>query len=502
MHLRAALWGGCLFLIAPVAVAAADASEDSVVKIIASVRFPDPIRPWAKPNPATNVGSGAIIEGKRILTNAHVVMYASEVFVQAGAGDDKVEARVEALAPDIDLAVLSVKDDKFLEKKAALVRARKLPSVQDNVAVYGFPIGGRGLSVTKGTISRIDVGNYGNRGPGFVIQISAAVNPGNSGGPAIVDGKMIGVVVSRVINAQNIASVIPNEEIDFFLDDIKDGRYDGKPVENSRVMYQGLVNDALRGMLRIGPDVKGVLARVPEPPDGDYPLKQFDIVTRIGKYEIDNTGMVLLENGMRAPFLYLVPRLARAGTVPFTIRRNGGALDVAMPVWTRDNRLLSSYQGEPLSYFIHGPLVFAPAKADDISLYAQMNPTLYADNGPLVTRRFDTVRFPGEELVVVSAPMFTHKTTRGYVNAAGKVVRDVNGIQIKNLRHLVETLRDNKDKYTRLRFADDWSDVLVFERAEMERATGEIMEDQGIAPARRGSADVLKIWRAKGGAGR
>jgi S1-C subfamily serine protease len=498
MHTRAALWGGCLLLVAPAAAAAADAAEDSVVKIIASVRFPDPIRPWAKPSPQQQAGSGAVIEGKRILTNAHVVMYASEVHVQASAGDDRVEARVEAIAPDIDLAVLSVKDDKFLQKKAALVRSRKLPRVQDNVAVYGFPIGGRELSVTKGTISRLDVGHYGSRGPGFVIQISAAVNPGNSGGPALVDGKMIGVVVSRVANAQNIGSVIPNEEIDLFLDDIKDGRYDGKPVENSRVMYQALVNDALRGMLRVGADVKGVLARVPEPPDGDYPLKQFDIVTRIGKYEIDNTGMVLLENGLRAPFLYLVPRLARAGTVPFTIRRNGQALDVAMPVSTRDNRLLSNYQGEPLSYFIHGPLVFAPVKAEDISLYGQMNPSIYSDGGPLTTRRFDTVRFPGEELVVVSAPMFSHKITRGYANPVGKVVRDVNGIRVKNLRHLVETLRDSKDKHMRFHFADDFSDVLVFDKNELERATGEIMEDQGIAPARRGSADVLKIWGAKG----
>jgi hypothetical protein len=130
-----------------------------------------------------------------------------------------------------------------------------------------------------------------------------------------------------------------------------------------------------------------------------------------------------------------------------------------------------------------------------------MNPTLYGDNGPLTTRRFDAVRFPGEELVVVSAPMFTHKITRGYGSPTGKVVRDVNGVQIKNLRHLVETLRDAKDKYTRFRFADDFSDVLVFDRVELERATEEIMEDQGIAPGRRGSADLLKIWGAKGRGG-
>src|SRR5689334_546750 len=100
---RAALWGCCLILAAPGILRAADAAEASVVKVIASVRFPDPTRPWTKPQAAVQVGTGAIIEGKRIITNAHVVMYASEVHVQAG--DDKVEARIEALGPDVDLAL-------------------------------------------------------------------------------------------------------------------------------------------------------------------------------------------------------------------------------------------------------------------------------------------------------------------------------------------------------------------------------------------------------------
>jgi hypothetical protein len=93
--------------------------------------------------------------------------------------------------------------------------------------------------------------------------------------------------------------------------------------------------------------------------------------------------------------------------------------------------------------------------------------------------------------------MFPHRLTRGYGSPVGKVVQDVNGARIKNLRHLVETMRDSKDKYLRFRFADDWSEVLVFDRVEMARATAEILEDHGIAPGRRGSADMLRVWQAK-----
>ena len=63
--------------------AAAGVIENSVVKIFSSVRYPDPYKPWAKQAPEDYTGSGVVIEGKRILTNAHVVDYASQVQIQA-----------------------------------------------------------------------------------------------------------------------------------------------------------------------------------------------------------------------------------------------------------------------------------------------------------------------------------------------------------------------------------------------------------------------------------
>src|SRR5579863_6254867 len=57
--------------------------ENSVVKIFSTVRYPDPYKPWSKESPVDLTGSGVVIEGKRILTNAHVVNYASQVQIQA-----------------------------------------------------------------------------------------------------------------------------------------------------------------------------------------------------------------------------------------------------------------------------------------------------------------------------------------------------------------------------------------------------------------------------------
>ncbi|MEA3149179.1 MAG: hypothetical protein QOD56_118, partial [Gammaproteobacteria bacterium] len=80
--------------------------ESSVVKVFSTMRYPDPFKPWTKQAPAEASGSGVVIEGGRILTNAHVVLYASQVQVQASAAGDKVAATVVAVAPGIDLAVL------------------------------------------------------------------------------------------------------------------------------------------------------------------------------------------------------------------------------------------------------------------------------------------------------------------------------------------------------------------------------------------------------------
>jgi PDZ domain len=330
-----------------------------------------------------------------------------------------------------------------------------------------------------------------------VIQISAAVNPGNSGGPALVADKIVGIVQSYAAGTQNIGYIIPNEEIDIFLANLKNGRYAGKATDISGTVFQSMENAALRRMLKVDAAVKGVLVHPPCKPAADYPLKPFDIVTRIGEHEIDDTGKVQLANGRRAPFQYLIAKLAVDNRVPLTVWRGGQQMRVPYPVTTRDTRLLRSYAGEPLAYFIHGPLVFAAAKAEDVSLYSAMNRSLYGDNSPLITRWHEAAGFPGEELVVVSAPMFKHKLVKGYLDPVGKVVSTVNGTRIKNLSHLVQTLRDCKDEFVTLRFADEYSEVLVFDRQAMEQATEEILEDHGISSTRRGSAELLKLWKAK-----
>src|SRR5437660_11434022 len=115
---RFSFLGLCLAYCAPISIALGAAAhaqpaepsaiENSVVKVFATMRYPDPFKPWTKQAPSEVTASGVVIEGKRILTNAHVVLYASQVQIQANAAGDKVPATVVAVAPGIDLAVLQL----------------------------------------------------------------------------------------------------------------------------------------------------------------------------------------------------------------------------------------------------------------------------------------------------------------------------------------------------------------------------------------------------------
>ena len=175
-----------------------DSVQNSVVKVFATVRMPDLFKPWSKQSPQEISGSGVVIEGKRILTNAHMVLYANQIQVQANQSGDKVSATVAAIAPGIDLALLKLDDESFFAAHAPLHRASTLPEVKDAVMTYGFPTGGTGLSITKGIVSRIEFAFYNLSVSGLRIQIDAAINPGNSGGPAVAGNTMIGMAFSRL----------------------------------------------------------------------------------------------------------------------------------------------------------------------------------------------------------------------------------------------------------------------------------------------------------------
>jgi S1-C subfamily serine protease len=473
------------------------ALENSVVKIFSTMRYPDPFKPWTKQAPSEATASGVVIEGKRILTNAHAVLYASQVQIQANAAGDKVGATVLAIAPGIDLAVLQLDDPSFFDAHPPMARASKLPQIKDPVLAYGFPTGGSSLSITKGIVSRIEFASYNYPVSGLRIQIDAAINPGNSGGPAIAGDKMIGLAFSRLGgDSQNIGYIIPNEEVELFLRDIAGGHYVGKAS-----MYddlQTLENPALREYLKLDKGVEGMVVHRPDKSDASYPLKEWDVITRIGDTPIDNQGMVKIDKDLRVNFAYMIQKLAKYDKLPLTVVRTGKPMKIELPVSAQRPTLAPDLQGEYPSYFVYGPMVFSRATRQFLSLFennANLLRLLGFVKSPLVTRAFDPPSDDVEELVIVSSPFFPHKLANGYSNPTGSVVAAINGTPIKSLKHLVAVLRDLKDPFVTVEFGSKGGEALVFSRPAVMAATDDILTDNGVRA--QGSPDMMAVWQPK-----
>ena len=470
--------------------------ENAVVKVFSTMRYPDPFKPWTKQAPSEVTASGVVVEGKRILTNAHAVLYATQVQVQAHEAGDKIPATVVAIAPGIDLALLQLDDESFFDTHPPVARASVLPDIKDAVLAYGYPTGGTSLSITKGIVSRIEFALYNYPVSGLRIQIDAAINAGNSGGPAIAGDKMIGLAFSHLTSAQNIGYIIPNEEIELFLKDVADGHYDGKPAICDDL--QTLENPALRKYLKLDSDVQGIIVNRPCEKDAAYPLKKWDVITRIDGTPIDDQGMVKVGNNLRVAFAYLVQKVAKQGKVPLTIVRGSKAQQIELPVATDRPMLIPPLRGSYPSYFIYGPLVFSRASVEFLSFFtnnATMAVGLSFLGSPLVTRRGDPPDPDRQELVVVSSPFFPHKLSKDYSNPSGSVVSMINGTKVQSLKHLVSLLRDLKSEFVTIEFEQRIGETLVFRCADVLAATDEILSDNGVRA--QGSPDMLEVWLAK-----
>lgn len=470
--------------------------EKSVVKVFSTLRGPDPFKPWSKAAPQEVTGSGVVIEGKRILTNAHVVEYASQVQVQNGQDGNKVSARVVAIARGMDLALLELDDASFFDTHLAVVRSNKLPEITDAVFAYGYPTGGNSLSITKGIVSRIEFVDYDGAISGLRIQVDAAINPGNSGGPVIAGEKMIGLAFSGLMHAQNIGYIIPNEEIELFLADVADGKYNGKPVLLD--VTQTFENPVVREYLKLDKSVEGCIIHRPYSNGAEPVLKEWDVITHIGETAIDNQCMVKLKPNVRVMFKYKVQQVATKGMLPLTIVRAGKSIKLQVPVYSGRPHLISDLQGGYPSYFILGPIVFSRATIEYLSFIGNNAPALngYAYNAsPLVTLRGEMPSKDREELVVVASPFFPHKLVTGYSNRFGAVIYSINGIPIRSLKHLVEVLRDLKDDLIVIHYDQRWGETMVLPRKAMIHETEAVLSDNGIRS--QGSPDMMAVWEKK-----
>lgn len=420
----------------------------SLVRISNTAQEANYRTPWNPGSVGGGTGAGFIIEGNRILTNAHVVSNARFVSVERENDPKHYLAKVLHVAHDCDLAVLEVSEAKakFFEGTVALSFTNQIPPIESSVSVYGYPIGGERLSVTTGVVSRIAFQQYSHSSADshLAIQTSAAINPGNSGGPVLQDGKVIGVAFQGFSGdvAQNVGYMIPVPVVQRFLKDIEDGHYD-RYMDLSISTFP-LLNPAQRKALGLSEEAVGVLVGsvlTSGPCDGV--LKPGDVILGIDGHTVQSDGFVELD-GERVEMPEVVERKFKGDSVQFRILRDKAPLDVtakfdrAWPFQVQSNQ----YDVHP-RYVLFGGLLFQPLSRDFMQANQIENLRVRFIYNYYVTDEFYKAH---PDVVVLSGILPDPVNT--YLNAfRGGIVDTVNGAKIKTLNEMAAALAQPADQY-------------------------------------------------------
>ncbi len=307
--------------------AADDANQPDMEKSVTMIRCAkqdyDYLLPWQQQSMVQGIGSGFVIEGNRILTNAHNVSNYKYIELKKENLPKRYPARVAFVGHDCDLALIEVKDETFFEGMVPL-KLGDIPKLNSTVTTHGFPMGGQRISVTEGVVSRIQMDLYSHSGADshLVVQTDAAINPGNSGGPVMQDGHVVGVAFQGLTQADNIGYMIPTTVIRHFLDDVEDGRYDGFASLGINY-FKGLHSESYKAYLNVPEDKEGVvvISTLLNSSAEDI-FEKNDVLTMIDGYEIDNDGMIRMY-GLTIDFAEVIEQKQIGETIDVTYYRNG-----------------------------------------------------------------------------------------------------------------------------------------------------------------------------------
>lgn len=450
--------------------------EESIVKIFTVSKTPNYSTPWNSGTRRSHA-SGAVIDGNRILTNAHVV--ANETFIEVKRYDKtkRYEAKVEFVSHQADLALLRVDDDSFFDGVKSL-KFDGLPDIQQKVTVYGFPTGGTSLSVSSGVVSRVEHTRYVHSKEIFMaIQVDAAINPGSSGGPAISDGKIVGVVMQQIPKAQSIGYLVPVEVVKHFLDDVKDGRYDGFP--HLGITTEMMQSSALRSVHKMDDETSGVLViDMSERSPAFGRLKKGDVLLNIDGNKIENDGTVEYRHHQFTSYKYYIDQKQVGDNITLGFLRDGKKSEVRVALnHVADDHLLVNtvaYDVEP-KYFIYGGYVFSPLTRNRLMRSNASLPELRELAGEWATDE--------REEVVILLKVLPAEINRGDHTFSLWTVDKINSRKYKNFTDFLQIINDFKGEY--LVLEDKEGVMIAIDRREAEAIEETILKRYSIKQSKK-----------------
>jgi S1-C subfamily serine protease len=442
--------------------------------------------PWQKLAVQSSSGTGFLIEGQRILTNAHVV--ANSKYLQVRKfGDPKLyKAKVEIIGNDCDLALINVEDKSFFEGIQPL-EIGDLPKIMDEVIVLGYPIGGDEINITKGIVSRVEHINYTYSFYSFLgCQIDASINPGNSGGPVISRDKVVGVAFEGN-SSKNLSYMISPPIIHHFLKDVEDNKYDG--FSDLLIKYQNMINEDLRSFHKMPPKTTGILVVdiSPESPACDI-IKKGDVLTEIDGIAIANDGSVEFRPGERTEWAYLTDNKFVGEEIVIKYIRDGKVAELKLKMKKLTDTKLVPYvqdDSEP-KFFIFGGIIFQSLSLNYLQTYGRY----WYNDAP---RSFINEFYSGEisketKEVVIISDILPDDVNDGYSGLSYDfIVSKINDKPISTLDEMIKLVEKSEKGF--IIFESRVGQKLIVDAVKIRNSNPSILEKYNISKDR---SDIYK----------
>ena len=266
---------------------------ESVLRVTASIQYPDLQRPWLKKQPFSRAGLATVIEGGRLLVTADMVAHATYIELEKPEDGPKSTAVVEAIDEESNLAVIKPTNPSILEGTVPLPfdTSVKVGSKLDILQLEqnGAP------ALSPATVTSIAIMPYPADSAAYLTYRTATVIPQREDSfviPALSEGKLAGLVM-RYDSKTQAADIIPAPLIERFLKESSKPGYTG--LGRAGLNWEEVRGSTLRQWLGAGTEHTGVYITWIEPdgPAEKGGLRQGDLLLKVAGQQIDGEGNYL-----------------------------------------------------------------------------------------------------------------------------------------------------------------------------------------------------------------
>ena len=445
--------------------------KKALVKVYTSHQLFDYLSPWQYGKSANSTATGFIIDGERIITNAHAVLNSKFLQVRKEGDSKKYKAVVKFTSEEYDLALVEIEDKSFFNGTVPL-KLGTLPEIQEKLTVYGYPLGGDKLSTTQGIVSRMEHNTYTLTNRKFLIgQTDAAINSGNSGGPVVSKGKVVGVAFAGLNSADNIGYFIPVNILNNFLEDIKDGKYDGSPLLG--VEWLELESPSHRRMLGIEDKTGGILIKkVFKNSPFEGVLQKNDVLMKLDNYPVESDGTIEFRKNEKTDFSYVNQQKKYGDNLSYEIIRDKKTKTGQVKLEKKDIKytVVTEVTIEtPPSYMVYGGLLFEPLTSNYMAGVIEKLGSVY-DREEL---------YKDYKELVVLVRVLPFDVNLGYTDAVNQIIVKVNGEKYKDFKDFAQKVKNVKSGF--IVFENDNGDEIVLDVKEVEEQREALMQNYNIS---------------------